>query len=163
MKNYLNIVRGMPGSGKSCFALRLGKREEVMVFEPDVFDRVGGDYCYTPERHELSEQRCLSVMNYIERLRAADGLMSFVYVDVLPRLEDVGRIVNGFAPTAEGMMVVRVFDLGKLSIDEAGKRNRHAVRRCDLEAMSNGWESLAGNPFGWEVVFVNQGAGNGHC
>ena len=137
----LTIVRGLPGSGKSYRARDLAAHFGVMLIEPEALLVCGGEYIYTPERYKLA---CKRSMNLVKNLLETG--VDVVYADVLPRLDDVGFILWIIREFSDGMPDVQVVDMPLLTVEESIARNRHAVRREDIERMAATWEPWEVNP-----------------
>lgn len=130
----LAIVRGLPGSGKSTCAMTLAASTGAVLIEPDAFLMHAGTYDYTPARYMRAKHLAWN-------LAAAAGSIGadVIYVDVLPTKSDIDNVVR-FYTDDRGTANIRVFDMPLLTVEESMARNRHAVRREDIERMAREWE-----------------------
>lgn len=139
-KSILTIVRGLPGSGKSAYARKLAAETGAMLIEPDALLVRGGVYWYTPERYAEAKKWSFELV-----IDTADcGGADVVYADVLPKKEDVQGIISQYKYGNYNVQVT-VIDMPLLTVDESMARNRHNVRREDIERMAREWQP-------WEVT-----------
>jgi len=133
----LTIVRGLPGSGKSTYAHNLAAETGVMLIEPDALLVRGGVYDYTEARYYAAVRKSWCMVQH-----AAEGRADVVYVDVLSRLIDVKYVISWYA-NQDGYGVT-VVDMPLLTVKESMARNKHNVRREDVERMARDWEPWKG-------------------
>lgn len=127
----LHIFRGLPGSGKSTAARKLSEETGALLIEPDAFLVHNGKYDYTPERYH---EACISACQIICMIDLWMGC-DVVYADVLPCISDVCRVIA----SAGAQKCYKIHDL-KITVEESLKRNRHNVRKEDIERMAREWE-----------------------
>ncbi len=138
----LTIVRGLPGSGKSTYARKLADDTGAMVIEPDALLVFGGAYHYTPDRYIMA----CDTAGWLAWHLGQQGI-DMIYADVLPTKDDVLKVRNTVwdeVPTDKRHAIV-VHDMPLLTVDESMARNRHAVRREDIERMATDWEPWEGS------------------
>lgn len=142
LKPVLTIVRGLPGSGKSAYARELAAKTGAMLIEPDALLVRGGVYRYTPERYIMACDTAGSLAWHLGQ----KGI-DMIYADVLPTKDDVLKVRNTawdkVMPTDKRHVIV-VHDMPLLTVEESMARNRHAVRRKDIERMAAKWEPWEG-------------------
>ena len=63
MEQYIMIIRGLPGSGKTTFANKVKKDNEVVV-EADQFHMIDDEYIYRPEMAGRAHEWCQSQVAY---------------------------------------------------------------------------------------------------
>ena len=137
-KPILTIIRGLPGSGKSTRALFLARYHGAMMIDPDALLVEGFEYHYTPERYALAKKRCLEMVKTC-------GIMNcdVVYADVLPAIVDVEQVINAYC-AGWAKPRIKVLEQQLMTVDESMARNKHAVRREDIERMAREWEPWEG-------------------
>ena len=138
IKPILTIVRGLPGSGKSAYARKLAAETGAMLIEPDALLVRGGDYWYTLGRRKKARVRCLQML-----MGAATMGADVIYADVLSKVGTVKDLSQLYAIDARGAKL-RVIDMPLLTVDESMARNKHRVRREDIERMAREWEPWEG-------------------
>ena len=138
-KPILTIVRGLPGSGKSAYARKLAAETGAMLIEPDALLVRGGVYWYTPGRYAEAKKWSFEPVVDATSCGGAD----VVYADVLPKKEDVQVIISQYKYGSSNVQVT-VIDMPLLTVDESMARNRHNVRREDIERMAREWEPWEG-------------------
>ena len=148
LKPILTIVRGLPGSGKSSYVRKLAANTGAMLIEPDALLVTGGEYCYT---QRLFNVACVFSLELLQKIGEAGA--DVIYADVLAARAYVRDVIhayrNGnrrsFSHSETGFSIV-VIDMPLLTVDESMARNRHQVRREDIERMSTEWEPGAVKP-----------------
>jgi len=136
-KPILTIVRGLPGSGKSIYARKLAAATGCTLIEPDALLVRGGLYEYTQEAYKDAESLAILMMMCAGRCGA-----DVVFADVLPLRKDLVIWISSVRICC--LYTVRVIDMPLLTVDESMARNRHAVRREDIERMAREWEPWEG-------------------
>lgn len=134
---YLTIIRGLPGMGKSTRARKYAEESGALLVEPDMFLTNHGEYIYDVVRYRQACDHALSCV----RIAAITG-SDVIYADVLPKREDVEAIIreyNTLAPTG-GNALVNVIEMGAIDAALSFQRNRHNVKREDVEKMALEWE-----------------------
>ena len=137
-KPILTIVRGLPGSGKTTYARKLAAETGAMLIEPDALLVRGGVYNYTPKRYKESIRMSLLIL-----VRASQIEADMIYADVLPRISEVCDVIKAdyfFSVVSTRGYRITVIDMPLLTVDESIARNRHNVRREDIERMAREWE-----------------------
>lgn len=141
-KPILTIVRGLPGSGKSSYARRLSAETGAMLIEPDALIVRGGVYCYD---HRFFLTACDFSLDILRKI--AETGADAIYADVLATKAYVDDVINAYWDGNLGAFIygvsgfsVVVHDMPLLTVEESMARNRHAVRREDIERMAATWE-----------------------
>ena len=132
-KPILTIVRDLPGSGKSIYARKLAAATGCTLIEPDALLVRGGLYEYTPEAYNDAVSFAIRMMMSASRCGA-----DVVFADVLPTRENLAVWVSSVRIYC--LYTIRVIDMPLLTVDESIARNKHAVRREDIERMAREWE-----------------------
>lgn len=133
MRPKLTIVRGLPGSGKTTFARKLAAETGAMLIEPDALMVTGGVYEYTPLKYKVAIEDCMEILYQISSIEC-----DVIYCDVLPTANSVRHIIQEFANWRR--IDYAVIDMPHLTVEESLSRNRHNVRREDIERMAAAWE-----------------------
>ena len=128
------ICRGLPGSGKTTMARRIGRGGAV--FSADDFFMVDGRYVYrrplVGQAHIWNEARARRAM--------AAGITPVVIDNTTIRATDATRYVR-LARTFGYRIVVREPDTWwRFDVTELAKRNRHNVPEHVIRAMLRQWE-----------------------
>ena len=141
-KPILTIVRGLPGSGKSSYARKLSAETGAILIEPDSLLVHAGIYCYDQKFFATACDFSLDILRKIGET-GADA----IYADVLATKEYVNDVINAYWDGNLGAFIygvsgfsVVVHDMPLLTVDESMARNRHDVRRDDIERMAATWE-----------------------
>ena len=130
--SVLHIFRGLPGSGKTTAARKLAAETGAILIEPDALLVQDGEYQYTKERWCAAFGLAMDMVFAINIRSGCD----IIFADVLPRIMDVDYVTQGLAQNGYR---VTVHDL-KITAEESLKRNKHNVRREDIERMAKEWE-----------------------
>lgn len=145
-KPILTIVRGLPGSGKSSYARALAAKTGAMLIEPDALIVRGGVYCYDPRFFLTACDFSLDILRKIAET-GADA----IYADVLATKEYVNDVIYAYRDGnlssfvyGVGDFTFIIHDMPLLTVEESMARNRHAVRREDIERMAREWEPWEG-------------------
>lgn len=138
----LTIVRGLPGSGKSSYARALAAKTGAILIEPDSLIVRGGLYGYDQKLFDVACDFSLDIMRKIGEIGA-----DVIYADVLATKAYVDDVINAYWDGNLGAFIygvsgfsVVVHDMPLLTVEESMARNRHAVRREDIERMAATWE-----------------------
>ena len=134
----ISLFRGMPGSGKTEAARKLQTRLGCMLIEPDALLIQDGVYLYTPDRYAKARERCLNMVTDISLVGA-----DVVYADVLATVAEINRVIQSYCIGWAKPEIV-VLDMPLLTVDESMARNRHNVRREDIERMAREWQPWEG-------------------
>ncbi len=133
---FLTIVRGLPGMGKSTRARKYAEESGALLIEPDMFLTSHGEYIYNDVRYR---QACGQAFTCIRV--AAIMCADVVYADVLPKRDDVIAVVREYNNNTRGDdAIVNVIEMGAIDAALSFQRNRHNVKREDIEAMALEWE-----------------------
>lgn len=138
----LTIVRGLPGSGKSSYARALAAKTGAILIEPDSLIVRGGLYGYD---QKLFDVACDFSLELLQKIGEAGA--DAIYADVLARRAYVRDVIHAYRNGnrrsfhhSETGFSIAVIDMPLLTVDESMARNRHAVRREDIERMAATWE-----------------------
>lgn len=131
---YLTIIRGLPGSGKSTRARAYAADSGALLIEPDMFITRHGEYCYTAGDFQTAVNLARETV-----ILAAQVSADVIYADVLPTKQDVNDIIICYQCFCVWPPIVNVIDMSCDVLDSM-KRNRHGVKREDIEAMAAAWE-----------------------
>ena len=127
----LYIFRGLPGSGKSTAAKKVG----CIVVEPqDNWATRDGQYNWTKEETMVATGRSISLVESIMKLE-----YDVAIAEILPQLKDLDPYLDladyyKYTP--------RIYDL-KITIDEAFSRNTHDVPKAHLQEYARMWEDYS--------------------
>lgn len=134
---YLTIIRGLPGMGKSTRARKYAEESGALLVEPDMFITRHGEYGYTPIAWHEAMACALRVVHV-----AAENGCDVVFADVLPRRKHVEHIIRMYDEhcSVEGGAIVNVIEMGPVDAALSFQRNRHSVKREDVERMALEWE-----------------------
>lgn len=133
-KPILTIIRGLPGCGKSTYARQLAAETGAMLIEPDALLVKGGVYRYSDEDYTQALWVARRML-YSAVLCGCD----VIYADVLEN-RDLVVSCAFVAKDSPYNYALRVIDMPLLTVDESMARNRHAVRREDIERMHAAWQ-----------------------
>lgn len=133
---YLTIIRGLPGSGKSTRARKYAADSGALLVEPDMFVTRHGEYCYTEADFKKAVKYAKDALVLAARMEA-----DVIYADVLPTRQDVKDVILCYRCFCgcTGGPIVNVIDMS-CDTQTSLARNRHGVRREDIEAMAAAWE-----------------------
>ena len=133
---FLTIVRGLPGMGKSTRARKYAEESGALLVEPDMFLTRHGEYSYS----DVSYRRACGQAFTCVRV-AAMVCADVIYADVLPKREDVEAVVREYNENCRGDdPIVNVIEMGAVDAALSLRRNRHGVKREDVERMALEWE-----------------------
>ncbi|MFA6931915.1 MAG: hypothetical protein WCT05_16445 [Lentisphaeria bacterium] len=136
----LTIIRGLPGSGKSQLGRKLAAERGCLFVEPDMFMVKNGQYRYAPKHYESAEIIATSCI-----FKAAETNADAIFADVLPKIADVNRVKNLYwNGTCYHDYNLVVIDMPLLTVEQSMERNKHNVRREDIEQMAAQWEPWRG-------------------
>jgi len=143
MNPTLTIIRGLPGSGKSQLGRKLAAKTGAILIEPDMLLIRAGVYCYEQRFFDTACDISLDLLATIGET-GADA----VYADVLATRGYVKDVIaayrkgnyRAFLYGVSGFSVI-VHDMPMLTIEQSIERNKHNVRREDIERMAADWES----------------------
>ena len=124
----LTIFRGLPGSGKSTEANKLG----TLVLSPsDMYSMRDGKYQWCQEYQERSKEWCLEILEFCFMHE-----MDITIAEVLPTIKSVMKYVT---PALAKGYNIEVIDL-ECTIEESLKRNIHNVPIEHIEGMAKAFE-----------------------
>ena len=133
---FLTIIRGLPGMGKSTRARKYAEESGALLVEPDMFLTNHGEYIYSEARYRQAVGQAFTAVR-VAAMACADA----VYADVLPKREDVRRVIEEYNQNTRGEdAIVNVIEMGPVDAALSFQRNRHNVKREDVEKMALEWE-----------------------
>ncbi len=134
---FLTIIRGLPGMGKSTRARKYAEESGALLIEPDMFLTRHGEYSYSEIEFKYAVARAKHVL-----AEAARAGADAIYADVLPTRRDVRDVIvcyKAFCYVEDGP-IVNVIEMGPVDAALSFQRNRHGVKREDVERMALEWE-----------------------
>jgi len=131
----LSIIRGLPGSGKSRFAHLLSEKSGAILIEPDMFLTQNTFYLYDEDRYFTARILARQIMAAILENQASD----MIYADVLPKPEDVHKLIGYVAGGDVYHIKYSVVDMPLITREESLARNTHNVRPEDIDRMIAEW------------------------
>ncbi len=134
---YLTIIRGLPGMGKSTRARKYAEESGALLVEPDMFITRHGEYCYDEKSWAYAEHCAATVV-----MQAGRACSDTIYADVLPHKKDVLAVIALYksnCPLSDGP-IVNIIEMGAIDAALSFQRNRHNVKREDVEKMALEWE-----------------------
>ena len=145
-KPILTIVRGLPGSGKTTYARKLAAETGCTLIEPDALLVKDGVYRYN---QGLFNVACDFSLELLQKIGEAGA--DVIYADVLAARAYVRDVIHAYRngnrrsfSHSETAYTIRVIDMPLLTVDESMARNKHGVRREDIERMAREWEPWEG-------------------
>ena len=135
------IIRGLPGSGKSCLGHALAALSGALFIEPDMALVADGEYRYAPMEYLAAEV----VSRRLGRCWASLGA-DVIYADVLPRRVDVERVASALCAKAMPLVVTI-----RCGFPESVALNVHRVDPDDILKMERRFQEWPG---GLEVPIV---------
>ena len=135
----LTIIRGLPGSGKSRFAHTLSEKSGAILIEPDMFLTQNTFYLYDKDRYFTARILARQIMATILENQASD----MIYADVLPKPEDVHKLIAYVAGGDVYHIKYSVVDMPLITREESIARNLHNVLPEDIDRMFAEWRPWA--------------------
>jgi tRNA uridine 5-carbamoylmethylation protein Kti12 len=131
----LNIFRGLPGSGKTTAANKMGT---IVLSAADMYSMKDGVYKWTPENSQMGREWALEILQFCV-LHEIDVTIA----EVLPTVNSVMRYASIALDKGYDINVVDC----EISIEQSLERNTHNVPIDDIKKMAELWER-------WEITNI---------
>jgi tRNA uridine 5-carbamoylmethylation protein Kti12 len=131
----LNIFRGLPGSGKTTAANKMGT---IVLSAADMYSMRDGVYKWTPENSQMGREWALEILHFCV-LHEIDVTIA----EVLPTINSVMRYASIALDKGYDINVVDC----EISNEQSLERNTHNVPIEHIEKMAELWER-------WEITNI---------
>lgn len=127
----LHIYCGLPGSGKSTAAKKLG----LPIFEADqYFIQEDGSYEFDPSKLRIAHETCQNNVR-----KSLQNLESCIVANTFSQQWEAQPYINMAKDLGANLVLVDLFDNG-CTVEELFERNVHGVPLGAIKAMKDRWE-----------------------